>query len=251
MKIKKVLKSLGTMGEFITQVPNDDNILKCHVLKSKRGNFIGTILFSYQELDFKLLKSLQKIHPEWDIKGLKLASEKEVYALTGFNPETLPVIALFDKIPVLTTYEILWIPIIICHAGRPNHWLKMPSKILLERVLAGVLLSTTELSEERMDRFRTVNHELAAKDAPYGPFTKYYQALDQTLDMTHETLDELLKMRGKNFIQLAQTITRRIRRVLEVMQADPEKNTWQYIEEELDAIVRRIEDRSEQYFKGQ
>jgi len=115
-KTKKLMLKLGLEGEIIEHpdingthskviakaldVPIEC-IIKCLILKSKRGQFVAAIILGNQRLD---LKKLEKIS---GLKKFSLASKVAVKEITGYSIGGVPPIAVIDIMPAFVDKEVL------------------------------------------------------------------------------------------------------------------------------------------------
>jgi len=138
-KTKLIMSELGIEGEIINH-PNLngthskviaealelplENIIKCLILKSKKGNVLSAIILGTQQVD---LKKLEKIT---QVKKFTLASEKLVKESTGYPIGGVPPIAVINKMSVIVDKEVIKKHFVLGSAGTPYHGLKIDPKIL-------------------------------------------------------------------------------------------------------------------------
>lgn len=115
----------GTHSEFIAEkldLPLE-NIIKCLILKSKKGNLLSVIILGNQRVD---LKKLEKIS---QMKKFTLASENLVKESTGYPIGGVPPIAVINKMPVIVDKAVIKKEFVLGSAGTPYHGLKIDPKI--------------------------------------------------------------------------------------------------------------------------
>lgn len=116
----------GTHSEVIAEglgLPID-NIIKCLILKSKKGNLIAAIILGNQRLDLKKIEELSQM------KKFILASEKLVKESTGYLIGGVPPIAVINKMPIFVDKNVIKKEFILGSAGTPYHGLKIDPQIL-------------------------------------------------------------------------------------------------------------------------
>ena len=115
-KTKKLMDQLGVEGEIINH-PNingthsDDvskalniplnHVIKCLILKSKKGTILAAIILGNQRLDIKKLEEIsgkKKIH---------LAAPEIVFEATGYNIGGVPPHAVINLLPVFIDNEVM------------------------------------------------------------------------------------------------------------------------------------------------
>ncbi|TFG26133.1 MAG: YbaK/EbsC family protein [Promethearchaeota archaeon] len=111
----------GTHSEVIAKALNIplDHIIKCLILRSKRGKLVSAIILGNQSLDFKKLEEISHM------KKFSLASKKLVQEKIGFPIGGVPPIAAIDKIPIFVDEKVMSKNFIIGSAGTPFHGLKL------------------------------------------------------------------------------------------------------------------------------
>ena len=115
----------GTHSEVIAEALNIplDHIIKCMILKSKRGNIIAAIILGDQRLDMKKIEQISHM------KKFSLASEKVVKESTGYPIGGVPPIAVINKMPVFVDKKVIKKEFVLGSAGTPYHGLKVDPKI--------------------------------------------------------------------------------------------------------------------------
>ena len=115
----------GTHSEVIAEALNIplDHIIKCMILKSKRGNIIAAIILGDQRLDMKKIEQISHM------KKFSLASEKAVKESTGYPIGGVPPIAVINKMPVFVDKKVIKKEFVLGSAGTPYHGLKVDPKI--------------------------------------------------------------------------------------------------------------------------
>jgi Cys-tRNA(Pro) deacylase len=138
-KTKRIMSKLGVKGEVIEHpdvngthseviaealdVPLE-NIIKCLILRSKKGDHLSAIILGNQRLDLKKLEMISQM------KKFSLASEKLVRESTGYPIGGVPPVAVINRMPVFVDKEVLKKQFVIGSAGTPYHGLKIDPKIL-------------------------------------------------------------------------------------------------------------------------
>ncbi|MFX1338599.1 MAG: aminoacyl-tRNA deacylase [Promethearchaeota archaeon] len=115
----------GTHSEFIAKkldIPLE-NIIKCLILKSKKGNLLSVIILGNQRVDLKMLEKISQM------KKFTLASEKLVKESTGYPIGGVPPIAVINKMPVIVDKAVIKKQFVLGSAGTPYHGLKIDPKI--------------------------------------------------------------------------------------------------------------------------
>jgi len=247
-RVKRLLTMFRVAGEVLTHLPNRVNVLTCRVLKSKKGDYLAIIHFEYEEINWKKLRRLQKYTPDlkdWNFKKPQVASDEEVLRLTGFAPTFLPAIAVLGiGIQVLLTDQLVTIPIVLCPAGLPDHWIKFPAKIFFRDKNRFVDICDSKLTEQDQQAIRALNKKLGEEiiklDSLFFSQTRnYFSQQREFLD--RETNRELFQILEETTVTMTKIIITRLSDVIKMMQDDPQKNTWQFLKEEFDAIVQRVE----------
>ncbi len=115
----------GTHSEVIAEALNIplDHIIKCMILKSKRGNIIAAIILGDQRLDMKKIEQISHM------KKFSLASEKVVKESTGYPIGGVSPIAVINKMPVFVDKKVIKKEFVLGSAGTPYHGLKVDPKI--------------------------------------------------------------------------------------------------------------------------
>lgn len=115
----------GTHSEVIAEALNIplDHIIKCMILKSKRGNIIAAIILGDQRLDMKKIEQISHM------KKFSLASEKVVKESTGYPIGGVPPIAVINKMLVFVDKKVIKKEFVLGSAGTPYHGLKVDPKI--------------------------------------------------------------------------------------------------------------------------
>ena len=118
----------GTHSEDVMKALNIslNNIIKCLILQSKKGNLVATIILGNQRLDFKKLEILS------GEKKFRLAPPELVKNITQFDIGGVPPIAVSGHMPVFIDPEVLKQETIVGSAGTPFHGLKLSPKELLK-----------------------------------------------------------------------------------------------------------------------
>ena len=137
-KTKILMSELGIKGEIIEHPNIDgthsehiaealdlplDNIIKCLILKSKKGNLIAAIILGNQRLDLKKIEVISHM------KKFTFASEKIIKESTGYSIGGVPPIAVINKMPVFVDNNVIKKEFILGSAGTPYHGLKIDPKI--------------------------------------------------------------------------------------------------------------------------
>jgi len=138
-KTKIIMSELGIKGEIIEHPNIDgthseviaealnlpiDNIIKCLILKSKKGNLIAAIILGNQRLDLKKIEEISQM------KKFTFASEKIIKESTGYSIGGVPPVAVINKMPVFVDKNVIKKEFILGSAGTPYHGLKIDPKIL-------------------------------------------------------------------------------------------------------------------------
>ena len=103
-----------------------NSIIKCLILKSKRGNLVSAIILGNQKLDFK---KLEEISGE---KKFSLASPEVVKEVTSFDVGGVPPIAVFGLMPIFIDSKVMDQEFVVGSAGTKFHGLKLSPKELLK-----------------------------------------------------------------------------------------------------------------------
>lgn len=116
----------GTHSEIISEALNIplENIIKCLILKSKKGDLLSAIILGNQQLDLKKLENISQM------KKFTFASEKLVKESTGYSIGGVPPISVINKMPVYVDKKVITKEFILGSAGTPYHGLKIDPKNL-------------------------------------------------------------------------------------------------------------------------
>ena len=138
-KTKKIMEELNIKGEIIDHLDTNgtqsedvaealniplEQVVKCLILKSKKGFIVAAIILGNQKLDMK------KIEFATGKKKFSLASPKTVFETTGYQIGGIPPFAVVDYLPVLIDASVLKKEYVIGSAGTPYHGLKFDPKSL-------------------------------------------------------------------------------------------------------------------------
>ncbi|MBD3253501.1 MAG: hypothetical protein GF383_00330 [Candidatus Lokiarchaeota archaeon] len=137
-KTREIMKKLGIKGEIFAHPEIDGihsetvakklgvplrRIIKCLILKSKRGESIAAVLLGEDKLDINALEIIS------GCKKLSFASEGLVLEKTGFRVGGIPPFAVIGKMPVFVDKKVLEVSKLIGSGGTRFHGLKFNSKV--------------------------------------------------------------------------------------------------------------------------
>lgn len=117
----------GTHSDIIAEaldVPLE-NIIKCLILKSKKGNLIAAVVLGTQKLDMRKLSLLS------GLKKLSLASQDSIKKITEHKIGGIPPFAIIQKIDVYVDEAVLQKDFVIGSAGSPHYGLKFHPTVLI------------------------------------------------------------------------------------------------------------------------
>ncbi len=138
-KTKKLMEELGVKGEIIEHPEINgthsedvskglnipiDHVIKCLILKSKKGFFIAAIVLGNQRLDMKKLEVIS------EKKKISLASPERVREATGYSIGGIPPFAVINRFPVFVDCEVMKKEYVVGSAGTPYYGLKFDPSIL-------------------------------------------------------------------------------------------------------------------------
>lgn len=104
-------------------------IIKCLLLKSKKGNFIAAVIRGLDKLD---IQKLEKASTEIE---LIMADSHEIKDILGFQIGGISPVAVYEKgINSYVDQKVLNESFVVASAGTPNFGMKFNPKLLIEKL---------------------------------------------------------------------------------------------------------------------
>lgn len=104
-------------------------IIKCLLLKSKKGDYLGAIVRGSDRLNFKALESFS------GYKGLRMASQEDIRTVLGFDIGGVPAVIFRDRnIPTYVDNQVLSLEYVVGSGGTEFYGLKFNPRQLTEKL---------------------------------------------------------------------------------------------------------------------